>query len=105
MKTKKIKILGYEYTLSIPGTTIEMNRMGYHDLAGLEIRIAANLNRQQQLSTLLHEFIEAIKAAFELEIDHQAICALESCLFSILKDNGVDLTPLLEGMKNETSDD
>jgi len=42
---------------------------------------------ESQLSTLLHEVIEAIDTSLELDLDHPQISALETCLFQALRKN------------------
>jgi len=39
--------------------------------------------------TLLHEIIEKINLEYELGFEHRQITALASCLYQVLKDNGL----------------
>ena len=92
-----IKILGYTYSIKRIGTMDEIGSSGRADIAKQVIQIATDLTSEQTMSTVLHEILEALKYYLELEMEHSVIMALEAGLYQVLVDNGVDLSPLLEG--------
>jgi len=54
----------------------------------IEIRVS-ELYYEVQLSTLLHEVIEALDTSLELDMDHNQITAMEAGIFQVLRDNPV----------------
>jgi hypothetical protein len=90
-----MRIFGHDYKVSCDKESSEMASMGRIHVEQLRIQIASNLPQSQKESTMLHEIIESIDAHCELGLNHQQICGLESGLYQILKDNGVDFSPLL----------
>lgn len=75
----------------------EIGSSGRVDITKQVIQIATDLTPEQTTSTVLHEILEALKYHLELEMEHNVIMALEAGLYQVLVDNGVDLSPLLEG--------
>jgi len=51
------------------------------------IWVSSNICPEQQAATLLHEVIEAINTEHELNLDHSAICTLETALYQVLVSN------------------
>lgn len=88
-----LKILGYDY---------EAQLLPHHESAASchttrqLIRIDAGMPAQAQQSALLHEIIEALNYHLALDLEHNAIMALEAGLFQTLTANGVTLAPLLQ---------
>lgn len=64
-----------------------------------EIRINSILSKEKALSTIIHEIIEAGNYHLELNLEHPKITCLEVLIFKTLTDAGVDLSPLLRGVK------
>jgi len=89
-----MKILGYDYTMEIGSDENMRGNLGLHILNSQKIWIASNLCPQQNRSTILHEIIEALNYHLELGLEHNVIMSLESGLYQVLTDNGVDLAPL-----------
>lgn len=87
-----MKILGYNYALV---TDTDMEALGSMHSRSQRLKLATDMHPDQQLSTLLHEIIEALNYHLDLGIQHQTIMALEAGLYQVLADNGVDLSPLM----------
>lgn len=93
---RRVQVLGYEYGVQMDRTREDMQSLGRRDSDLLIIRIAKDMPQALQISTLIHEVIEAANYHLELNIDHRAICALEAVMYLFLTAAGVDLRPLLE---------
>lgn len=93
-----IKILGYDTAVKYSPTLEDggSEKVGRWLSAKQTIILDPNCCQQAQESTLLHEIIEALDYYLELELDHRVITSLEAGLYSVLTDNGVDLSVLLE---------
>jgi hypothetical protein len=91
-----MKIYGYDYTVKCDENTDDIGALGDFRAKNQTIRLAQDLCKDQVLSTLLHEIIEAVNYHNQLKLEHQQIMVLEVGLYEVLKVNGVDLTPLLE---------
>lgn len=92
-----MKILGYNYTIDRAGNADDLQAFADFRSKTQVIRVASDLFQEQAESTLLHEVIEALNFHLELKLEHPAIMRLEAGLYQVLADNGVDLSPLLEG--------
>lgn len=90
-----MNILGYAYIVNGDQSFRELGCMGDSDYMHLVIRIAKDLPRQQQISTMIHEVLECIKSHNEIELSHSDLCTIEADLFQVFSDAGVDLSPLL----------
>jgi hypothetical protein len=92
-----IKILGYDTAIkySQPPENGGTEKAGRWMSAQQVIVLGPNVCQQAQESILLHEIIEALDYYLELELDHRVITSLEAGLYSVLTDNGVDLSVLL----------
>lgn len=91
-----MKIFGYQYRVNRSKDTDELEHFGSFFMKRQEIAIANDMCDEQKISTLLHECIEAINAHLQLELGHSQIMGIESGIYQILSDNGIDLSPLLE---------
>jgi len=60
---------------------------GACDIGNVTIYISEALPPKQQMSTLIHEILEAINGMYELQLNHTQICVLESGLYQVLTDN------------------
>lgn len=92
-----MKILGYPYTVQFVGADSMDGAMGRFYARQQRIEIASNMAPDGQLSTMLHEVLEALNYHLALNLPHAKIMALEAGLYQVLSENGVDLGPLLEG--------
>ena len=92
--TRTMKILGYTYKVIQEGDDDMIGSFGRHHPKGQVIQIAEGLSPDQTISTVLHEIIEALNYCMELGLEHSAKMSLESGLYQVLTDNGVDLSPL-----------
>ena len=89
-----MKVLGYQYTIDDNRDSDDLRGLGEFNDKQQIIRVASDASPQIKLSAVLHEVIEALNFHLELKLEHQAITGLESGLYQVLIDNGVDLTPL-----------
>lgn len=89
-----MRILGYNYRVVRDGLSDDIGALGRWHLSRQRIQIAEDLVPEQVVSTILHEILEAIKYHAGLDMEHSTIFALESALYQVLTDAGVDLTPL-----------
>lgn len=53
----------------------------------LWIKIDDSLPEQNKKSTLIHEIIEQINCIYELGLEHDKICTLETALYQVIADN------------------
>lgn len=97
-----MKILGYTYAVK-PVATETWNKMGDCSPHLLRIRIATDMPPQQVQSTVLHEIIEALNFHLKLGLgdDNDKVTRLEAGLYSVLTENGVDLSPLEKLIEKE----
>lgn len=86
---KQIKILGHQIPIIYEKDLLrEHSKFGHYDPKKQEIKIDADMNKQQQNTTLLHEIIEVIDSALQLNLDHdKQLSKLEVGLYQVLKDN------------------
>jgi hypothetical protein len=99
----RLKILGYDYKVILAPS---VDAGGFHDAGNCSslnqvIALAPGLNDQALASTLIHEVLEALNYHLSLELDHGTIMALETGLFQVLNDNGVDISVMLPKRKKE----
>ena len=80
---RKIKILSKKYKLKYKDLN-SMNECGSFEQD--KITINNTLNKNEQISTLIHEIIECINYNLELDLEHNKINSLETGLFSALPD-------------------
>ena len=80
----KLKIAGKNYKLKyIEGLTDN----GSTDFNNQIILINKNLSEEEKKSTIIHEVIEVLNSAYDLELSHQTISTLEIGIFCYLNDN------------------
>lgn len=92
---KQLKILGYSYVLDLSKTLSEMEgKVGLCDLDNKIITIAKDVDTDMIVSTLLHEFIEAINYHLELKLNHRQVMGIEVGLHQSLTENGVSMGEL-----------
>lgn len=89
-----LKILGYTYRVECESNQAALGAAGRVLITTQLIQIANDLAPQIAQSTLLHEIIEAIDYHLALELPHHQIMILETALYQVLVDNGIDLSPL-----------
>lgn len=89
-----MKILGYEYEVERKGTADEIGGMGKFLGKPMKIQIATDQCREQEISTLIHEALEALNYHLALKLEHNVLMSLEAGIYQVLVDNGVDLEPL-----------
>ena len=91
-----MKILGFNYRII---KTNDSQYIGLHSADNLTISIDGKLPKERQIETMLHEFMEAINTHTQLELEHHKITTIANVMYQILKDNGVNLNPLLRELK------
>lgn len=80
----KLRILGKDYDVKyIKG----LADFGSTDFNTQIILIKEDMTEDNKISATIHEIIEVINEANDLNLPHQTIQTLESGLFSIYKDN------------------
>ena len=90
----EIKILGHIYNISMREN---MRSSGKSCLVDLQIYLDEDQSDSQMIATLLHECIEMINAQLELSMEHSQICGIETGIYQVMTEAGIDLTPLVEG--------
>ena len=97
-----MNILGYEYRVVSYETADDSGSYGRFHSKTQKLQIANDLCVEQKISTVLHEILEAVNYHLEIQLTHQNIMSLETALYQVMKENGIDLTPLLKGINSET---
>lgn len=97
---KKLKILGYDYVVKFSPSSDDggMHDAGRCNATKQIIIVDKETHKQCQESTVLHEILEALQYHLELGLEHRIIASLESGLYQVLTDNGVDLSQLTKGL-------
>ena len=96
MKTipKRLKIGGLWFDIGVRDCSLNVRDgeyvFGASNLDKQKIWIAEGGGQQQNASTLLHEILEVINMMYELKLEHRDICVLESALFQVFLDNGLN---------------
>jgi hypothetical protein len=90
-----MNILGYNYEIDYSQREDQLGSLGRCSGKLLRIEIANDMPPQQTQSTMLHEIIEAINYHLQLHLEHGVIAALETSMYQVLVQNGIDLTPLV----------
>ncbi len=93
MIPKKLKILGHVYTIVLH----EEEQTGNSNLGTqwgkyLKLWVKKDQHPEVKEATVLHEVIEAINGALDLELEHGAICRLTAGLYQVLKENKLWIT-------------
>jgi hypothetical protein len=98
MATKKLKILGYDYSLRAtpPIDSGGMEQAGRLIIGKQLMYYDPTQNQQSQESAILYEIIEALNYHLETSLPHQTIMSLEAGLYQALTSNGVDLSVLIK---------
>ena len=89
-----VKILGYTYKVIRDGTIDMIGAAGRFHPKSQTLQIATDQCKEQEISTLLHEIVEALNYHQQWSLEHKTIMSLEASLYQVLVDNGVDLSPL-----------
>ena len=83
-----MKIFGYNYKVIFKDLNPTGGcHLGRHEFRNQTILIDSEADKEQQLSTLLHEVIEAISSLNDLNLEHNKICVLEVGLYNFLTSN------------------
>lgn len=95
-----IKILGYDYELRYSPADVDggMEHAGRCHSLKQVIILDPSVHAQAQESTVLHEIIEALNYHFGMRLEHEAIMTLETGLYQVFRDNGIDISVLLGGL-------
>ncbi len=90
-----MKILGFTYKLVSEDD--HADAMGRCDIGKQIIRIKPNQSQEYKEATVLHEIIEALNYHLQLGFGNdtnKVVMPLESALYQVLTNAGVDLSPL-----------
>ena len=93
-----MRIFGYEYTVR---EDVDINNRGLQGICDSdkhEIVLSVGMSKQQKTSVVIHEIVEAVLDHLGINLDHQWVMVMETVIHMILTANGVDLTPLLNGI-------
>lgn len=90
----KLRILGYDYTVVTEGTMKSIGACGRLLYYKQIIQVAGDLLGETRVSVILHEIIEALSYHLELGLGHRTITSLETGLYQVLKDAGINLSLL-----------
>lgn len=85
----KIKILGHDTTIKLINQEDFSNSDQFGDFHEKyhQIRISREISTGRQIETLIHEVVEYINAALELELKHNQVQALSATLYQVISDN------------------
>jgi hypothetical protein len=89
-----MNILGFDYEV-VFAKMGDIDSLGHVNPKELCIAVSEDVDPQLQISTILHEIIEAINIHMDLKLKHSQITSLEVGLYSVLKDNGIDIQKFL----------
>lgn len=97
-----MKICGLDYKmLRVDAGPDEIKFYGRHDPDNLTIKIAVNgVNKQVQMTTIIHEIVEAINWRFGMAMKEQDILSIEMGMYGALSSAGVDLSPLMKEIQD-----
>ena len=96
-----MKILGYDYKLIEDGDDDIIGAYGRFHAKRQILQIAEGLTRQQRESTVLHEVLEALNFHGNLGLNNKIIMPLESGLYQVLTDIGMDTSLLTKELDTE----
>jgi len=87
-----LNILGSDVEVSYSETLFhedgdECLGLCHHGKNLIEIANGEDLPYESQLSTLLHECIEAVVEKLEMDIEHRDISTMETGMFQLMRDN------------------
>ena len=91
-----MKILGHEIGLDDVGTMDDIGAFGKYHPRPMKIQIAADVAPSQRESTVIHEVLEVINQLMVLDLPHDVLSRLEAGLYSVISDNGIDISPLFK---------
>ena len=92
---KTLKILGYSYVLDLSKKLRDLGgNVGNCDMDNKIMQVANDVDSDMIVSTLLHEFIEAINYHLELKLNHRQVMGIEVGLHQSLTENGVSMGEL-----------
>ena len=94
-----MKILGFNYSVerSLPDDT---KFIGMADSDNFKIQLNSKAYPDARLiEVIIHETLHAISNELELKLTERMVQGLSATLYQVLSENGVNLAPLLEGVK------
>jgi hypothetical protein len=97
-KGDAVRILGSNFTVEFIDDR-DSNDMGTCAFRNQTIKLQSGMTAEATMETLLHEMIECANVKGELDLEHYKITSLTTMIYSMFVDNGVDLSPLLRGVK------
>jgi hypothetical protein len=93
-----LKILGHQYSIRLadPGVFDDLGRVNH---GALIIQLRKDMNDDAKLSTLIHEIVHSIDFQLSTDMDEKNVCRMATGIYQVFVDNGIDLSPLLRGVK------
>ena len=91
-----IRIFGIPYTVRADFTYEDITSQGTVTVSDQVIRLARDIGKEAQETTLLHEILEVVVARLGLKVEHEQIKGFEVALYDTLTANGVSLQPLMD---------
>jgi len=85
----RLSVLGVESAIVL-GTLDELDAAGTWRASDGRLCLATDRPETQVAETFLHEIIESLNYALELELKHPQIQALSSGLFGVMRNNRLD---------------
>lgn len=87
-----MKLLGRNVTINfVDEHPIESNNMGVADSVKSKITVRKGMPKDVTNSTILHESMHIINDNLGLDLSEKQILGLESGIFSLLQDNGIEV--------------
>ena len=97
---KELIIAGLKYKIELEKNLArDANALGTHCGNIATIKVDEDLRGCVKKKTLLHEILEAINFEYELKLEHNILCIIESALFEII--NNKDNEWLLDYIKGD----
>lgn len=97
-RRKYLRIMGQDFVVELRPPSDMPDCLARYETSNNHIYLRSDLAPTKMASALWHELVEAANDHGELALDHQKITALETMLFAMLRDNGVDIMHLTKGL-------
>ena len=88
-----LKAFNLEYEVLLED---RMDDSGDLDFDALILRVSVEQHEQNRVRALFHEIIELVVKEMSIAVEHPDIMRLETGLYHVLSENGIDLEALLK---------
>jgi len=90
-----VKVGGTNYRVVVGDILRQEGRaeVAYLQISEALIKIAENIDAQIAQQSLIHEIVEAMNTANDLELSHQTISTLAESFYQVLRDNDLGIKP------------